>query len=47
MHDEPRVGDIPRTYADISLARRELGYQPTTSLQDGLDATVAWFREAL
>jgi UDP-glucose 4-epimerase len=47
VHDEPRVGDIPRTYADISLARRELGYQPTTSLQDGLDATVAWFREAM
>ncbi|GAA1924383.1 SDR family oxidoreductase [Nocardioides marmoribigeumensis] len=46
QHVEERVGDIPRTYADISLARRELGYNPTTSLQDGLDATVAWFREA-
>jgi UDP-glucose 4-epimerase len=45
-HVEPRLGDIPRTYADISLARRELGYAPSTSLQDGLDATVAWFLEA-
>lgn len=47
VHTESRLGDIPRTYADISLARNELGYAPTTSLQDGLDATVAWFQESM
>ena len=37
---------IDRVY-DNALARNELGYAPTTSLQDGLDATVAWFQESM
>jgi nucleoside-diphosphate-sugar epimerase len=31
-----------RWEADISLVRRELGWQPTTSLRDGLQRTIAW-----
>jgi UDP-glucuronate decarboxylase len=31
----------------IDLAQRELGWQPTVPLDQGLDATIAWFREAL
>jgi len=37
-------GDVVRTYADISLARKELGYQPHTSLPEGLARFVAWYR---
>ncbi len=36
-------GDVPLTCADISKARRLLGYRPTTSLRDGLPRFVEWF----
>lgn len=39
-------GDVQRTYADISLAERELGYRPNTSIEDGLARFVEWFRSA-
>jgi UDP-glucuronate 4-epimerase len=37
-------GDVPITYADVSKARRELGYRPTTSVREGLARFVAWYR---
>jgi UDP-glucuronate 4-epimerase len=37
-------GDVPLTCADISKARRFLGYNPTTKLRDGLPKFVEWFR---
>ena len=30
---------------DITLARQVLGWEPETSVMDGLEKTVAWFRE--
>jgi UDP-glucuronate 4-epimerase len=36
-------GDMPRTYADISKARKLLGYNPTTKLSEGLRKFVEWF----
>ncbi len=36
-------GDVPLTCADISKARRLLGYKPTTPLQVGLPKFVDWF----
>lgn len=39
-------GDVDRTYADVSLAMRELGYEPRTELADGLAKFVEWFRAA-
>jgi UDP-glucuronate 4-epimerase len=39
--------DPPVTYADISKARRLLGYDPTTGVQDGMREFVRWYeREA-
>jgi UDP-glucuronate 4-epimerase len=38
-------GDVPLTCADISKARRLLGYAPTTKLTQGLPKFVKWFRE--
>ncbi len=35
-------GDVPRTYADISRARAELGYDPKTPIDKGLKAFAAW-----
>lgn len=37
-------GDVRQTYADISRARQELGYNPTTDLKTGLGHFVEWFR---
>ena len=36
-------GDMPLTYADISKARKFLGYHPTTKLNEGLPKFVDWF----
>lgn len=33
---EEQLGDVPHTYADISKAKRDLGYEPKTSLEEGL-----------
>jgi UDP-glucuronate 4-epimerase len=35
-------GDVERTWADISKARRILGYDPKTPLNEGIAKTVAW-----
>jgi UDP-glucose 4-epimerase len=41
MGSDP-VGDVGRTGADITRARRDLAWQPNTSLVDGLRAQVGW-----
>jgi UDP-glucuronate 4-epimerase len=40
-----QTGDVPRTWASIERARRELGYAPHTSLEEGIRAFAAWLRE--
>lgn len=37
-------GDVERTWADISKARTLLGYEPKTSLAEGVARTIAWRR---
>jgi UDP-glucuronate 4-epimerase len=37
-------GDVPQTYADITKARRLLGYNPQTPIEDGIKKFVEWFR---
>ena len=37
-------GDVPITYADISKARRMLGYDPRTKIEEGIPKFVEWFR---
>jgi UDP-glucose 4-epimerase len=43
VHVEPRPGDVRRHLASIGLARELIGYEPVTSLRDGLAETVAWY----
>jgi nucleoside-diphosphate-sugar epimerase len=40
----PRAGDVRDSQADIEKARRLLGYEPVVSFEEGLKATVAWYR---
>jgi UDP-glucuronate 4-epimerase len=39
-------GDVTRTCADISKARRLLGYAPSTTVEEGIPRFVRWFKEA-
>lgn len=45
-HGAGRIGDIRHSEADLTLARRSLGYRPSTDLEAGLQATVEWFQSA-
>jgi UDP-glucuronate 4-epimerase len=38
-------GDVPQTFADITKARRLLGYNPQTQIEEGIKKFVAWFRD--
>jgi len=45
VHTDPRPGDTKEgSYADISKARRVLGYDPKISLEDGIIKLVEWYR---
>lgn len=47
INREPlQPGDVPQTYADITKARRLLGYNPQTQIEDGIHRFVGWFRQA-
>ena len=37
-------GDVPRTFADVSRAREELGYDPQVGIEEGLARFVEWYR---
>jgi len=45
VYAPPRVGDVKHSQADISLARDCLGYEPTTSLREGLQRCVEFYAE--
>ena len=40
----PQPGDVPVTYADISRAREEIGYDPRTPIGRGVSLFVEWYR---
>ncbi len=44
-HVASRAGDIRHSHADVSSARRDLGYDPQVSFAQGLARTLAWFQE--
>ena len=46
-YDPPRPGDVRHSQADVTLARRLLGYEARVSFEDGLRRTVEWYRESL
>ena len=42
-----RPGDIKHSLADITRAKQHLGYEPTVSFEEGLERTVAWYRQRI
>jgi nucleoside-diphosphate-sugar epimerase len=45
--DRAQKGDMRHTYADTSLARADLGFTPTVTLEQGLAAEYQWLLEHL
>jgi len=45
QYAQAQEGDVKHSMADISKAKRLLGYQPSVELQDGLMRTVKWYVE--
>jgi len=45
VYAAPRPGDILHSTADITKARRLMGYAPGLSFADGLKETVAWYKQ--
>ena len=43
IHHDFRAGEVLHTHCKIDRAREVIGYDPTTSLADGLTRTWAWF----
>lgn len=42
-----RIGDIKHSNADISKARKLLGYEPAWDFEKGIEAAIVWYRENL
>ena len=43
-HQPMQPGDVPITYADVSKAKSEIGYDPQTNVREGLERFFAWFQ---
>ena len=50
LNKEPKIkqlpeqpGDVSATYADITKARKELGYSPKTSIKEGIEKFISWY----
>jgi len=43
LYREFRAGDVRHSHADISKARKLLGYEPTHRIDEGLDEALQWY----
>ena len=44
VHAEPRAGDVRFSKAILARTRRDLGYVPDVTFDEGLKQTLAWYR---
>ena len=38
-------GDVPMTYADVDDLMEDIGFKPDTSIDEGTDRFVRWYKE--
>ncbi|MBI2079131.1 SDR family oxidoreductase [Candidatus Micrarchaeota archaeon] len=43
-YEKERAGDIKHSVAEVSLAKKYLGYSPQVNIKEGLARTVVWFK---
>lgn len=46
IYQEPRVGDVVHSLADISRARELLNFEPRVGLREGLQLTIDWWKQS-
>lgn len=42
---EMQPGDVKRTYADMTDLENDIGFKPSTSIEEGLEKFVSWYKE--
>ncbi|NLW87133.1 MAG: SDR family NAD(P)-dependent oxidoreductase [Planctomycetes bacterium] len=47
QYTTPRAGDVKHSLADISLARKTIGYEPEVFFTEGLERAIGWYKENL
>jgi UDP-glucuronate 4-epimerase len=40
-----QIGDVKETFADISAIERDLGFEPATTIDEGIPRFVSWYRD--
>ena len=40
-----QMGDVPATYADIDDLSRDVGFEPKTSIEEGIQRFIDWYRD--
>jgi nucleoside-diphosphate-sugar epimerase len=40
-----QAGDVYQTYADVTELQRDFGFKPDTSLKDGINSFVRWYKD--
>ncbi len=44
-HMPPRIGEIKDSFASITKAKQLLNYNPTISLEEGIELTIEWYKQ--
>ena len=45
IYMDMQAGDVPSTYADVSLIQEKTDYRPKTDIQTGVNEVVKWYRQ--
>ena len=45
VYMDMQPGDVLRTYADVTDLERDIGFKPSTSIEDGIKRFVDWYKE--
>jgi nucleoside-diphosphate-sugar epimerase len=46
-HVDPRAGDVRHSLADLTLAKKLIGYEPVVPFKEGLSRAIEWYRDHL
>ena len=47
VYAPPRPGDIKHSLADVTLAKKVIGYEPFVSFEEGIAKAIDWYKENL
>jgi len=47
VYDPPRPGDVKHSLADVTLAKKTIGFKPTVPFKQGLQLAIDWYRDNL